>query len=164
MTLLVYWLLFPLALTVLGLGCGLLLEAASAVRLPTALLPAAGLAVIVVAVSFTTMANATAELSIPLVVALAVAGFLLSPPWKARELDRWAVYSAIAVFAAFAAPVVISGAAGFAGYITLDDTATWLAITDRVMEHGRNLQGLAPSSYEATLAYNLPSGRNAPIG
>ena len=162
MTLLVYWLLFPLALTVLGLGCGLLLEAASAVRLPTALLPAAGLAVIVVAVSFTTMTDATAELSIPLVVALAVAGFLLSPPWKARELDRWAVYSAIAVFAAFAAPVVISGAAGFAGYITLDDTATWLAITDRVMEHGRNLQGLAPSSYEATLAYNLPSGY--PIG
>jgi hypothetical protein len=162
MTMLVSWLLFPLALAVLGLGCGLLLEAASAVRLPTSLLPAAGLAVMVVAVSFTTMADATAELSIPVVIALAVAGFLLSPPWRERELDRWAVAGALAVFAAFAAPVVISGAAGFAGYITLDDTATWLAITDHVMEHGRNLHGLAPSSYEATLAFNLPSGY--PIG
>jgi hypothetical protein len=162
MTFLVCWLLFPLALVALGLGCGLLLEAASAVRLPTPLLPAAGLAVIVVAVSFTTMADATAELSIPLVVGLAVAGFLLSPPWKGRQLDRWAVASALAVFAAFAAPVVISGAASFTGYIKLDDTATWLAITDHVMEHGRNLHGLAPSSYEATLAVNLPNGY--PIG
>src|SRR6266576_6683085 len=158
----VCWLLFPLALAALGLGCGLLLEAASAVRLPTPLLPAAGLAVMVVAVSFTTMADATAELSIPVVIALAVAGFLLSPRWKGRKLDRWAVASALAVFAAFAAPVVISGAAGFAGYIKLDDTATWLAITDHVMQHGRNLHGLAPSSYEATLAFNLPSGY--PIG
>jgi hypothetical protein len=47
MTFLVCWLLFPLALAALGLGCGLLLEAASAVRLPTFLLPGAGLAVIV---------------------------------------------------------------------------------------------------------------------
>jgi hypothetical protein len=162
MTLLACWVLFPLALAVLALGCGLLLEAASAVRLPTSLLPAAGLAVMVVAVSFTTMADATAELSIPVVIALAVAGFLLSPPWKGRDLDRWAVASALAVFASFAAPVVISGAAGFAGYIKLDDTATWLAITDHVMQHGRNLHGLAPSSYEATLAFNLPSGY--PIG
>src|SRR5436190_17827799 len=105
MTLFTCWLLFPLALAFLGLGCGLLLEAASAVRLPTSLLPAAGLAVIVVAVSFTTMADATAELSIPLVVGLAVAGFVLSPPWKGRQLDRWAVASALSVFAAFAAPV-----------------------------------------------------------
>jgi hypothetical protein len=162
MTLLVCWLVFPLALVALGLGCGLLLEAASAVRLPTYLLPGAGLAVMVVAVSFTTMTDATAELSIPLVVTLAVAGFLISPPWKRRKLDRWAVASAVAVFAAFAAPVVTSGAVGFAGYIKLDDTATWLAITDYVMEHGRNLHGVAPSSYEATLAFNLPSGY--PIG
>jgi hypothetical protein len=139
-----------------------LLEAASAVRLPTFLLPGAGLAVIVVAVSFTTMADATAKLSIPLVIAMAVAGFLLSPPWKGRELDGWAVASGFAVYAAFAAPVVISGTASFAGYIKLDDTATWLAITDHVMEHGRSLHGLAPSSYEATLAFNLPIGY--PIG
>ena len=38
----------------------------------------------------------------------------------------------------------------------LDDTATFLALTDRGLEHGRSLEGLAPSSYEATLAFNLP--------
>ena len=40
----------------------------------------------------------------------------------------------------------------FTGYISLDDTATWLALTDRTLEEGRSLDGLAPSSYEATLA------------
>src|SRR2546428_11687 len=65
-------------------------------------------------------------------------------------------------------PLVLAGQATFAGYITLDDTATWLAMTDRVMEHGRSMAGLAPSSYEATLANYLavgsPVGSNLPLG
>src|ERR687895_245140 len=56
----------------------------------------------------------------------------------------------------------LSGHATFAGYIRLDDTATWMALTDRVMEHGRSLDGLAPSTYEATLSFNLGDGY--PIG
>ena len=62
----------------------------------------------------------------------------------------------------------LAGEASFAGYIKLDDTATWLALTDRVMEHGRSLEGLAPSSYEATLAFNVgdgyPVGAFLPLG
>ena len=50
----------------------------------------------------------------------------------------------------------------FAGYIKLDDTATWFAISDRIVDHGRNLGGLAPSTYEATLSATIPSGY--PIG
>jgi hypothetical protein len=65
-------------------------------------------------------------------------------------------------FCAYAAPVVLSGQATFAGYIKLDDTATFLALTDRVMEHGLSLSGLAPSSYEATLSVNL--GHGYPVG
>ena len=41
-------------------------------------------------------------------------------------------------------------------------------MTDRVMEHGRNLAGLAPSTYEATLATTLalgyPTGSLMPLG
>ena len=72
------------------------------------------------------------------------------------------------MFAAYAAPIVLSGEATFAGYIKLDDTATWMAFTDRVMERGRDLDGLAPSTYEATLAFNLgdgyPAGVFVPLG
>src|SRR5262249_11340477 len=63
---------------------------------------------------------------------------------------------------------LLSGTATFAGYVKLDDTATFLAITDRTLEHGRDLHGLAPSSYEATLAVNLangyPTGVFVPLG
>ena len=74
----------------------------------------------------------------------------------------------VAVFAVFAAPVVLSGQATFAGYIKLDDTATYFAMTDRVMEHGRSLAGLAPSTYEetlrTTLALGYPTGSLMPLG
>jgi hypothetical protein len=156
------WVLFPLVLTLLAVGCGLLLERAAGVRLPGAVVPAAGLAVIVVATHFTTLSDATAELSVPIVVALAVLGIALSFPWQRGPIDWWAVAAGGSVLAVYAAPIVLSGESTFAGYIKLDDTATWLALTDRIMEHGRDLGGLSPSSYEATLAFNLPGGY--PIG
>ena len=98
---------------------------------------------------------------------LAVAGLLLGPIKRGRP-DLWALGTAIGVFAVFAAPVVLSGEATFAGYIKLDDTATYFAMADRVMEHARDLAGLAPSTYEATLAMTLaigyPTGVLMPIG
>jgi hypothetical protein len=127
----------------------------------------AGLTVLIVAAQFATLTDATAELAAPLVVALALAGLLLSAPWRARP-EPWAPAAATGVFAVFAAPVVLSGRDTFLGYIKLDDTATYLAMTDRVMEHGRSLAGLAPSTYEATLATTLaigyPTGSLMPLG
>jgi hypothetical protein len=151
----------------LSLGCGALLELASGSRLPRPLLLPAGLTVVILAAQFATLTDATAELAGPLVVALALAGVLLSRSW--RRLPRpWAPAAAVGVFAVFAAPVVLSGRATFAGYIKLDDTATYLAMTDRVMEHGRSLAGLAPSTYELTLATTLaigyPTGSLMPLG
>jgi hypothetical protein len=114
------------------------------------------------------MADATAELTTPLVLSLAVAGYGLSFPLRAQRLDLWCLGSAIAVFAVFAAPVVASGDPTFAGYIRLDDTSTWLAFTDHVMERGVDVTGLAPSTYEATLEANLaggyPVGSQLPLG
>ncbi len=156
------WLVFPLVLAALATGCGLLLNAAARTRLAGELVPLAGLAVVIVAAEFATLSDATAELATPLVVALAVAGAGLSLPWRRPSLDRWAIAAAIGVFAVLSAPIVLSGEATFAGYIRLDDTATWMTLTDRVMEHGRSLDGLAPSTYEATLAVNLGAGY--PVG
>ena len=151
----------------LSLGCGCLLELAAGARLPRPLLLPAGLTVVILAAQFATLADATAELAGPLVVALALAGLLLSRWWRPRP-RLWAPAAAAGVYAVFAAPVVLSGRATFAGYVKLDDTATYLAMTDRVMEHGRSLAGLAPSTYEATLATTLaigyPTGSLMPLG
>ena len=92
---------------------------------------------------------------------------MLSRPWRPL-LEGWAWAAAAGVFAVFAAPIVLSGRATFGGYIKLDDTATYLAMTDRVMQHGRSLAGLAPSTYEATLATTVaigyPTGSLMPLG
>jgi hypothetical protein len=151
----------------LSFGCGQLLELAAGAKLPRPLRVPAGLTVVILAAQFATLTDATAELAGPLVVALALAGLVLSPPWRTR-LEGWAWAAATGVFAVFAAPIVLSGRATFAGYIKLDDTATYLAMTDRVMQHGRSLAGLAPSTYEATLATTLaigyPTGSLMPLG
>ncbi|MGD0166184.1 MAG: hypothetical protein ABSC51_02685 [Gaiellaceae bacterium] len=158
MALLAAWILFPLVLALLACGCGLLVQNVSGDRLPPGLLLPSGLALMIVAADLTTASARTAPITIPLVIALAVAGFGLAFPWRPGRGDLWLSAAALAVIAVYAAPVVLSGQATFAGYIKLDDTATFLAFTDRVMQHGRSLAGLAPSSYQATLAANIPSG------
>lgn len=168
MTLVVAWLVFPLVLSLLSLGCGLLAELVAGVRLPTALLLPTGFALVVVAAQLATMTAHTASFAAPAVVALAVVGLGLSRSLLRRRPDPWALLAAGAVYGAYAAPVVLSGRATFAGYIKLDDTATYLAMLDRVLTHGSSLAGLAPSSYEATLstslAYGYPVGSFVPLG
>jgi hypothetical protein len=169
MSLVVAWLVFPLVLGLLSLGCGLLLERAAGIRIPRELLLPLGFAVIVVVSLFLTTNSTTARLTTPVVVALAVAGLGLAFPWRPARSAGWMTASAAATFAAFGAPVILSGSATFAGYLTLDDTATWLAFADRLLEHGRNLTGLAPSSYEATLYFSwsgggYPAGAFPPLG
>ena len=151
----------------LAFGCGRLVELAAGERLPGPLVLPVGFALVILAGEFATLSGATAELAAPLATVLAVVGLLLGPIRRTRP-DPWAVAAAVGVFAIFAAPVVLSGEATFAGYIKLDDTATYFAMTDRVMEHARDLAGLAPSTYEATLATTLaigyPTGVLMPIG
>jgi hypothetical protein len=167
MTLLVCWLVFPLLLAAICLGCGLAVTRWSRTRVPATLLVPVGFAAVVVIGSFATLTPRTAPLTVPLFLAVAAVGLASSLPAVSSRVDVWAVGSALVVFAVFAAPVVLSGDATFAGYIKLDDTATFLALTDRAIEHGRSLEGLAPSSYEAALAFNLhfyPLGSLLPLG
>lgn len=157
------WVLYPLVLGVLCIGIGLLLDILCGRRLPGALLAPAGYAGIVVVGLFTTWDSDLAQLTVPVVVLLAVLGAGLSlTSWRFGRPDPWPAAVAVAVFLAFGAPVILSGHPTFAGYVKLDDTATWLAMTDRIMEHGRSLGDLGPSSYRATLEVNLPGGY--PIG
>jgi hypothetical protein len=158
MTLVLCWLVLPLVIGLVVGGCGLLVEQAAGFRLPGALLVPLGLALAIVAANLATMTSGTARLATPLVLALAVAGYGLALPWRRRNVDGWAAGGAIAVYAVYAAPVLASGKATFAGYSTLDDTSTWLTLTDRAMEHGRTLTGLAPSTYQQVLTDYFSSG------
>jgi hypothetical protein len=166
--LLLAWAVFPLVLLALCAGLGLLVDLLSGRRLPGVLIAPTGFAALIVVGGFTTLADSTAELTAPLLVVLAILGVGLSWPLRFGRLDPWPIAAALGVFAVFAAPVVLSGEPTFAGYIKLDDTATWLAMTDRLMEHGLSLDGLAPSTYQAALDFytgnGYPVGANIPWG
>jgi hypothetical protein len=161
MTLALAWIVLPLLLAILATGSGLLLECVRGARLPGALVLPAGFALMLVVSSLMTTSASTAPFTTPLLVALAVAGIGLSLPLRRRP-SAWTAGAAIAVYAVFAAPIVLSGSATFAGYISLDDTATWLAFADNALSHGHSLAALAPSTYEAVLHDNLSTGY--PIG
>jgi hypothetical protein len=167
MTLLFAWLVFPLLLAGLCLGCGLAVSRACRTPLQQPLVLPVGFATIVVIGLFATLSPSTARLTVPAVLAVAAVGLASSLPRRLPRVDGWAAGASIAVYAVFGAPVLASGEATFAGYIKLDDTSTFLALIDRALEHGRSLDGLAPSSYEAALAFNLPFyplGSLLPVG
>ena len=161
MTVLLAWGAFPLVLTALSLGLGLLVEALVRIPVRGVLVLPLGFAALVVLTTLSTMPAATAPLTIPLVVILAGVGLFFGIR-RGIGLDAWPAVSAAGAFAVFAAPVVLSGTATFTGWIKLDDGATWLAFADRILEHGRNVTGLPHSSYEVTLALNL--GNGYPVG
>jgi hypothetical protein len=163
MTQLVCWVLFPVVLGLLSLGCGLLLEAASGRPLPEPLVLPAGLAVIIVVAEVLTKSGTTARFTTPAVVALAVIGAALALWRRARpRLGPWPIAGAVLVYLAYLAPVFMTGEPTLTGYIKLDDTATWMAMTDRVLSHGHDLAGLAPSTYSTALKFYLTGGE--PVG
>src|SRR2546426_10672821 len=104
------WLVFPLVLLAVSVGSGLLVERIAGRRIPGALLPSVGLALVIVVAELLTYHRSTVWLTTSVVVALAVAGLALSLP-RARTLrpDGWATAAALGVFAALAAPVGLSG-------------------------------------------------------
>src|SRR4029453_8030055 len=119
MSLPVAWLLYPLVLAVLSLGCGRALEAGCMMRLPGPLLAPAGLCVMIVIAQFLTLSNATAELATPAVVAAAVGGLVLWSPARLRPAAG-ALAASAGTFVVYALPVVQSGDPTFAGYVRLD--------------------------------------------
>ncbi|MEI7760094.1 MAG: hypothetical protein WCJ67_04910 [Thermoleophilia bacterium] len=164
----VAWVAFPLVMGALSLGCGLLLQQASGVRLPGALLLPGGFAVIVIATQFAHLTDQTAGMVTPLVLALAIAGYGLGFPRQRQGIDPWLATTAACVYAVFAAPVVLSGRLTFLGYMKLDDTANYMAMLDRAMDHSYNITGLPPSAYRAILediyVGGYPLGALSPLG
>ncbi len=151
------WVLFPAVLVLLCAGCGALVFRVAGRRERGPLLLPAGYAVVVVVASAAVWVPGGASLAVPVVTGLAVAG-LVGLRRLPRRAAAWPAAAALAALLAYGAPTLLSGEPTFAGYISLDDSATWFALTDRALEAGRSTAGLAPSSYEATLDSYLGSG------
>ena len=115
----------------------------------------------VVVMCFATMTDATAELAVPLVVALAVVGFGVGgarPPRAIRPGSRASRRRGVCR----ATPRRPSRPARptFAGYVKLDDTATWLGTLDYVLEHGTQRHG--PRAVDLRGDADVLAGRRVP--
>lgn len=165
--LLACWVAFPVIFGLLAYGCGAIVERLAGVTLPFGVLLPCGVALMIGVLDLTTLSTATVGIAVPAVLVLAGAGLLMRPPWRLGRFD-WAVMAAVVVFVVYAAPIVLSGMATWAGYVKLDDTATWLALVDRTLTAGHTLSGLGPSTYRETLAAYLitgyPVGSFLPLG
>src|SRR4051794_26236442 len=159
LTVLACWVLFPLVLAGLALGHGLALERLAGVRLPGALLAPVGLALVVVVTGLLVAVPHAARLAVPLTVAIALGGlFVGRHRLRPHDVSGAALAAAAATYVVFMGPVALSGEPTFAGYFKLDDTASFFALADRAIDHGRDMSGLPESTYRSTLNAFLPGG------
>lgn len=167
--LLAAWVLFPAALGVLGLGLGLAVERLGGWTLPGALLLPVGIAALIALARLLTATAPTATVALPAILVLAVAGLVLGRArLRAAAPDRWLALAAAAVFAVFAAPLVLSGAPTFTGYLTLPDTSHQLTLSWLYAEHGGDWESLPASSprisSEAYVESAYPVAAQAALG
>ncbi|MEA3059811.1 MAG: hypothetical protein QOE50_1223, partial [Sphingomonadales bacterium] len=156
------WLIAPAGLLIISIGLSLLVERLADFPVPWSVRPALGLSTAIVIAQFGTATDATAGLTVPTILALAAIGLLLGYGLLERIPSGWGTGAALAVFAVFAAPFLVIGRATWAGYIKLDDTATWMALTDHVFEFGRGVGNLAPSTHAVIINDYLSGGY--PVG
>jgi hypothetical protein len=162
MDLFLCWLVAPVGLLVTVVGLSLLVERLFEIALPWAVRPALGLAVAIVLAQFGTATATTAKLTLAGILVLAVVGLLVGHGVPGRWPGRSETGVAAVVFLLFASPFLVIGEATWAGYIKLDDTATWMALTDHIFEYGRGVGHLAPSTHQQVIVDYL--GGSYPIG
>ena len=157
------WLMVPAVVVVLSIGLGLLAQWAARTPMSGPVVVAMGMSALVVLATLLTTLSVTVALSGPLVLALAGAGWVLGWPSMRWHSGRtWPSLAALAAFICYAAPVALSGGVSWAGFIKLDDSATWMALGDRLASAGNTTTDLAHSTYGVLVGLLLNSGY--PVG
>jgi len=146
------WVLFPVVLLAVSAGLGLALDRILGRWLPGTLILPLGMASAIAIARLVTSADATAELALPLLILLALAGLAvgrdrLSAIWA----ERHALVAAGLVFLVVGAPAYLSLEPTFLGYLQLPDTGHQLAIASFVPDHGPDWEDIPYSSYSKVL-------------
>ncbi|MEA2270484.1 MAG: hypothetical protein QOC64_3094, partial [Solirubrobacteraceae bacterium] len=167
------WLLFPVVLVVLSLGAGLLVERIARPAVPGALVLPLGLALVIVVSALFTYLDATAELAAPAVAVLGVAGLVAGLPRlkaaaRAGRGLAWPAVAGLLPAAAVAAPVVLTGDAGFTGYARIVDLAFQVDFAAYLQDAGRQMPAVVDSSYlsvvQKMIAVRYPGGAQSALG
>ncbi len=167
------WLVYPLVLAALCLGCGLLVDRFERGSLARPLLLPVGFAAVVVLATVFTVLDATAELAAPALAVAALAGFALALRDRRRDLLPspawlWPALAAAIAFAALAAPVLLTGKPGLTGLVRIVDLASQIDLAAYLVEHGRSTAIDVDSSYhlvtDQLLNNGYPTGAQGALG
>jgi hypothetical protein len=167
-------LVYPLALALLCLGAGLLIDRCSGRFLSYALLPSVGAAALIALSQLSTYFSSIAASTPYLILASAIAGYLLAGErlrrLLARARDQWqAVALAPIAYLLAIAPVLLAGRASFSSFMALSDSAVHMIGADFLIHHGqdyahldlRNSYGQFIRDYYGT---SYPSGADTLFG
>jgi hypothetical protein len=173
LTFLVATVCYPALLALLAAGAALLADRLAGGRIPGPLLPAVGLAGLIVVSQITIAALHTAPLTPWALVLVAAAGLVLGRR-RLRSLASAArreplpLLAGVTVYVLACAPVLFAGRATLAGYLLDTSTAVHLAGADRLISHGLDFSGLPTSGYEGYLkgyfGTRYPSGGHTLLG
>jgi hypothetical protein len=173
---------YPLALALLCLGAGLLVDRCSGRFLPAALLPSVGAAALIALSQLSTWIAPIAPATPYLMAAFALAGFAfafaaerrtgggVSGGRLAQLRAAWPLALVpLLVYLLALAPVLAAGRASFSSFMALSDSAVHMIGADYLIEHGQryahldlhNSYGLFISAYYGT---GYPSGADTLFG
>jgi hypothetical protein len=167
-------LVYPLALALLCVGAGLLIDRCSGGLLPAALLPSVGAAALIGLSQLSTYVSALAPATPYLLLAAALAGPLLARR-RATALvalaraRAWLLCVPLAVYLLALAPVLLAGRASFSSFMALSDSAVHMIGADYLIAHGQHYAQLdVHNSYGQFLhnyyATGYPSGSDTLFG
>jgi hypothetical protein len=136
-------LLYPCVLAALCAGAGLLVDRCSARFLPAPLLLPVGLAALIAVSQLSTYVSGLAPATPYLLVAVAVAGFVLARERarpRARQIRRrpWLPAVTVLAYLIALAPVLLAGRATFSSYMALADSAVHMLGADFLLRHGQD--------------------------
>ncbi len=167
-------LVYPLALALLCLGAGLLIDRCSGRFLPAALLPSVGAAALIALSQLSTLAGAIAPATPYLIAAFALAGLLLGGArlraLRERLPAQWPAFAlAPLAYLLAIAPVLLAGRASFSSFMALSDSAVHMLGADYLIHHGQsyaqldlhNSSGRFVRDYYGT---SYPSGADTLLG
>jgi hypothetical protein len=153
------WFLVPVVVVVASWGVGLLVERLLRTEFADGLVLPLGFTASMVVLSVPYGLGFSAPVALAVIGAAVAGGLVLQRRRliESRPPPELAL-AALAAYAIYLAPVVLTGSATFAGYTLLGDNAVHFSLVDHVKEHGSHMVDLPFSSYGETLRINLHNG------
>ncbi|MBI3429012.1 MAG: hypothetical protein HY050_02930 [Actinobacteria bacterium] len=170
------WIVAPIFLVLLSFGVGLLPASLVRKQINFAVATALGFLVIAIFGSLLTISTVTAPYTAQIIAVLSALGLGVGFI-RMRSLIRFefaSIWAGLLTYLAFGSPIIASGAPSWAGWVKLDDPATFLAITDRLMSVGRTTPDPVTSTYSRVIQtifdpvgaghFSYPVGSFMPFG